>query len=53
MGFRQETGAGDMSVLRAYEHPRHSHPLVAMGPDRRQPLKARAIRAPGSAGLRP
>jgi hypothetical protein len=26
---------------------------VAMGPDRRQPLKARAVRAPGSAGLRP
>jgi len=26
------------------------HLLVAMGPDRRQPVKARAVRAPGSAG---
>jgi hypothetical protein len=34
-----------------YECPRHDHLLVDMGPDRRHPLKARAIRAPGSAGL--
>jgi hypothetical protein len=27
------------------------HLLVAMEPDRRHPLKARAVRAPGSAGL--
>ena len=27
------------------------HLLSAMGPDRRHPLKARAVRAPGSAGL--
>ncbi len=38
---------------RGYEYPRHSHPLVAMGPDRRHPVKAGAHRAPPLRGLRP
>jgi hypothetical protein len=36
-----------------YECPQCRDLLVAMGPDRRHPLKAHAIRAPGSAGSRP
>jgi Protein of unknown function (DUF3363) len=36
-----------------YKCPQCRYLLVAMGPDRRHPLKARALRAPGSAGSRP
>jgi len=36
-----------------YECHQHGDLLVAMGPDRCHPVKARAVRAPGSAGFRP
>ena len=38
---------------RSYKGDERSHLLVARGPDRHHPVKARAVRAPGSAGLRP
>jgi hypothetical protein len=43
MEFRHEARAGAVTVT-------CPHLLVAMGPDRRHPVKARAVRAPGSAG---
>jgi hypothetical protein len=46
MGVRPDTRAGAVSVPRGYEYRQHNQLLVAMGPDRRHPLKARALRAP-------
>jgi hypothetical protein len=46
-------GVSPRSAGRGCDGDLRPHPLVAMGPDRRHPVKARAVRAPGSAGLRP
>jgi hypothetical protein len=43
----------DWALSEGYDGDPCPHLLVAMEPDRRHPVKARAVRAPGSAGLRP
>jgi uncharacterized protein DUF3363 len=51
--FGSQEGVGLRMFPRSYKYPRKRHLLVAMGPDRRHPVKADAHRASPLHGQRP